>query len=74
MDLQAAIISAVHFAIGACFFVMAQGIPNRIKGTWGHVLSWPCYGIAFIFVGSAVFNMLMTMFAPYVAWVWNLFR
>jgi hypothetical protein len=59
---QAAIILTVHFAIGYGFYLLAQGARNRIKGTWGRVLSWPCYGVAIIFISSAIFGLLITMF------------
>jgi hypothetical protein len=69
LDWGTAIAGAVQFAIGLGFYELAQYVSRRIKGNTGKVLSWPCYGVAFIFLGSAVFTILWNMFGPAVLWL-----
>jgi hypothetical protein len=76
LNWEAAIVGTVHFAIGYGFWRLAQYVPQRIKGNTGKVLSWPCYGLAFIFVSSAIFTGLIApflaglidIFGPIIAW------
>jgi hypothetical protein len=73
MEFGEAIIVTAHFAIGLGFYQLAQYVPRRIKGNTGKVLSWPCYGLAFIFVGSALFAFVVSMFGAPVFWLLSWF-
>jgi hypothetical protein len=54
------------------FYLLAQDLPWRFKGNIGKVLSWPCYGLGFIFLASGLFAILWSMFGPIVPSVLSL--
>ena len=69
-DYQTAIVGTVQFAIGLGFWQLAQYFSRQIKRPIGRaLLSWPCYGIGFVFLSSAAFTILWNMFGPIVLWL-----
>lgn len=74
LDFGTAIVGTVQFAIALAFFGLGQYASRRINSRVGaSLISWPCYGIAFIFGLSAIFTMYWNMFGPIVLWFVGLF-
>ena len=70
LDFQTAIIGTVQFAIGYGFWRLGQYCSERFKQPLGRaLLSWPCYGLGFIFLASAAFTILWNLIGPIVMWV-----
>jgi len=73
LDYQTAIVGTVQFAIGMGFGTLGQYCSQRVKWPMGRaLLSWPCYGLAFIFLSSAALTILWNMIGPLVMWLWHL--
>lgn len=70
LDFRTAAIGTVQFAIGLSFWSLGQYLSRNIKGRFGGaVLSWPCYGVALIFLSGAALTILWNMVGPTVLWV-----
>jgi hypothetical protein len=75
LDWGTAIVSTVQFAIGSGFVWLGKYLSQHVKWRIGRVLlSWPCFGIGFIFLSSAVVTILWNMFGPIVLWLLGLMQ
>jgi hypothetical protein len=73
--LGTAIAGTAQFVIGMGFHELGKYWSRRIKGnTTRALLSWPCYGLAFVFISSAAFTIFWNMFGPVVLWVFSWFQ
>jgi hypothetical protein len=73
VDYGTAIVGTIQFAIGSGFGWLGQELSRRINSPVIRVLlSWPCYGLAFLFLTSAAFIILWNMFGPFVLWIFGL--
>jgi hypothetical protein len=74
-DFDTAIAGTVQFAVGLGLTQLGRYLSQRIKGNVIRaLLSWPCFGLGFILLASAVFTILWNMFGSFVLWLLSFAR
>lgn len=65
-----AIVGSIQCAIGMGFGALGQYFSRRVRWPAARaLLSWPCYGLSFIFMLGAAVTILWNMFGPLILWI-----